>query len=206
MIRAPKEHIGHGKYTDATKCFKKAVAEIEVKCKEPDQNHYKVKPNRTFNKVVESTMKNNNITLRNEVAKETPLYKNNKKQLCQSIDKPKEAPKSTNDITFDDSIYTKTVDGRRFLLIDSNDDYRIICHATDSHLQCLSLSKKWHVDGTFKHAAEYYYQLYTISAWYNNDMYPCAFVQLKNKSTQCYQKMLDNLVKHLNDPFRSSVS
>ncbi len=38
MIRAPKVHIGHGKYTDVTKCFKKAVAEIEVKCKEPDQN------------------------------------------------------------------------------------------------------------------------------------------------------------------------
>ncbi len=126
------------------------------------QNHYKVKPNRTFNKVVKSTMKNNNISLRNEVAKETPLYKNNKKQLCQSIDKPKEAPKTTNVITFDDSLYTKTADGRRFLLIDSNDDYRIICHATDSHLQCLSLSKIWHEDGTFKHAAEYYYQFFLI--------------------------------------------
>jgi hypothetical protein len=86
------------------------------------------------------------------------MYKNNKKQLCQSIDKPKEDPKSINDITFDDSLYTETADGRRFLLIDSNDDHRIICHATDSQLQCLSLSKIWHVDGTFKHAAEHYYE------------------------------------------------
>ncbi len=28
----------------------------------------------------------------------------------------------------------------------------IICHATDQ-LECLSLSKMWHVDGTFKNAS-----------------------------------------------------
>ncbi len=122
MIRAPKEHIGHGTYSDSTKCFKKAVAEIKVKCKEADQNYDKVKPNRIFNKVVESYMKNNNITLTNEVAKEMQQYKNYKKQLYQSIDKPKEAPKSTNDVTFDDSLYTETIDGRRFLLFDTNDE------------------------------------------------------------------------------------
>jgi hypothetical protein len=69
MIRAPKEHIGHAKYTEETKCFKKAVAEIKVKCMEPDQNYDIVKPNRIFNKVVESYMKNNNITLTNQEAK-----------------------------------------------------------------------------------------------------------------------------------------
>ena len=172
---------------------------------EPDQNYDKVKPDRIFNKVVESYIKNNNRTLTNEVSKEMPQYKNYKKQLYQSIDKPKEAPKSTNDITFDDSLYTETADGRRFLLFDTNDEDRIICHATDSQLHCLSLSKIWHVDGTFKQAAEHYYQFYTISAWYNNDMYPCDFVQLKNKSSKCYQKMLDNLVKHSNHPLRPSV-
>jgi hypothetical protein len=206
MILSPKEHIGNGKYTDAAKCFKKAAAEIKVKCEEPDQNYDKVKPNRIFNKVVESYMKINNITLRNEVAKEMPQYKNYKKQFFQSIDKPKEAPKSTNDITFDDSFYTETADFRRFLLFDTNDDDRIICHATDSQLQCLSLSKIWHVDGTLKHATGHYYQFYTISAWYDNDMYPCAFVQLINKSSQCYRKMLDKLVEYSNHPLRPSVS
>ena len=74
MIRAPKEHIG--KYTEATKCFRKAVAEIKVRCMEPDQNYDKVKTNRIFNNVVESYMKNINITLSNEVEKEMPQYKN----------------------------------------------------------------------------------------------------------------------------------
>jgi hypothetical protein len=50
-------------------------------------------------------MKNNNITLTIEVAKEMPQYKNYKKQLYQSIDKPKKAPKSTNDINFDDNLF-----------------------------------------------------------------------------------------------------
>jgi hypothetical protein len=76
MIRAPKEHIGQVKYTEATKCFKKAVAEIKVKCMEPGQNYDKVKPNRIFNKVVESYIKNNNRPLPNEVSKEMPQYKN----------------------------------------------------------------------------------------------------------------------------------
>ena len=81
----------------------------------------------------------------------------------------------------------------------------IICHATDNQLECLSLSKIWHVDGTFKHAAEHYYQFYTISAWFNNDMQPCAFIQLKNKSTKCYEKALENLVLHSSHPLRPSL-
>jgi hypothetical protein len=72
-----------------------------------------------------------------------PEYKNYKKQLYQSIDKPKEAPKSTNDIKLDDKLNNKTANGRRFLIFHSNDEDRIICHATDSQLQCLSLSKIW---------------------------------------------------------------
>ncbi len=55
-------------------------------------------------------------------------------------------------------LYTETADGRRFLLFNTNDEDRIICRATDSQLQCLSLSKIWHVVGTFKHAAEHYYE------------------------------------------------
>jgi hypothetical protein len=43
---------------------------------EPGQNYDKVKPNRIFNKVVESYIKNNNRTLTNEVSKEMPQYKN----------------------------------------------------------------------------------------------------------------------------------
>ena len=124
-----------------------------------------------------------------------PKFKNYKKQLYESIDKPKEAPNSTDDIQFNDKTFKETSDGRRFLLFDTNDKDRIICHATDSQLQCLSLANIWHVDGTFKHAAEHYYQFYVISAWYNNDMYPYAFIQLKNKNTQCYERAIENLVE-----------
>ena len=34
MIRAPKPHINHGKYTETKKCFKKSVSLIKLKCKE----------------------------------------------------------------------------------------------------------------------------------------------------------------------------
>ena len=63
----------------------------------------------------------------------------------------------------------------------------------------------WHVDGTFKHAAEHYYQFYAVSAWYNNDMYSCAFIKLKKKNTHCYMKALDYMVLHSKHPLRPSV-
>jgi hypothetical protein len=42
-----------------------------------------------------------------------PSYKNYKKQLYKSIEKQKKAPESTDDIVFDDKIYTETTDGRQ---------------------------------------------------------------------------------------------
>ena len=81
-------------------------------------------------------MKSSIVKLTNEVAKEMPKYKNFKKQLLLSLDKPRESPKSTNYIVFDDKLYTEKVDSRRFLLFDTNDEERIKCHATESQLEC----------------------------------------------------------------------
>ena len=67
-------------------------------------------------------MKSSNIKLTYDVAKEMPQYKNFKKQLLLSLDKPRESPKSTNGIIFYDKLYTEAVDGRRFLLFDTNDE------------------------------------------------------------------------------------
>ena len=103
MIRAPKAHINHEKYSDAKKCYKKAISQIKEKCREP--NFDKVQPLRIFNKIIEAQMKECEVTLTNEAAKSMPSYKNYKKQLYKSIEKQKKAPESTDDIVFDDKIY-----------------------------------------------------------------------------------------------------
>jgi hypothetical protein len=36
-------------------------------------------------------------------------------------------------------------------------------------------------------------------------MHPCAFIQLKNKSTKCYEKALENLVLHSSHPLRPTL-
>jgi hypothetical protein len=34
MIRAPKPHIHHEKYTNSKKCYKEAISQIKEKCRE----------------------------------------------------------------------------------------------------------------------------------------------------------------------------
>ena len=70
MVRGPKTQVGHGKYNEAKKYFKKAIAEINVRCLESNQNFGKIQPQRVFNKVIEIHKKSSNVKLTNEVTKE----------------------------------------------------------------------------------------------------------------------------------------
>jgi hypothetical protein len=87
MIRAPKAHINHEKYSDAKKCYKKAISQIKEKCREPNFQQLRI-----FNKIIEAQMKECEVTLTNEAAKSMPTYKNYKKQLYKSLEKQKKAP------------------------------------------------------------------------------------------------------------------
>jgi hypothetical protein len=206
-VRKPKDHVNHPPLTVAEKNFKTSLSTIKKTCSKPPSYTGKVNPQRVFNKVIEEFMGKEGMELTTETAKQMPKYKNYKNQLYKMIPKPfKEIPKSTDDIQLNDDLYRNTADGRRFLLFDTNDQDRIICHASDHQLECLSMSKTWHVDGTFKHSAQHYYQFYIISAWILDEMYPCAFISLKNKNESCYEKMLKQLVKHTCHPLAPRVS
>jgi hypothetical protein len=65
------------------------------------------------------------------------------------------------------------------------------------------MPKTWHVDGTFKHSAQHYYQFYIISAGILDEMFPCLFISLKHKNELRYEKMLKQLVKHTCHPMVS---
>ncbi len=87
MIRAPKPHINHEKYSDAKKCYKKAISQIKENCREP--NFDKVQPLRIFRSTFEAQMKECEVTLTNKAAKSMPTYKNCKKTAIQIYRKAK---------------------------------------------------------------------------------------------------------------------
>ncbi|CAF0816561.1 unnamed protein product [Brachionus calyciflorus] len=58
-----------------------------------------------------------------------------------------------------------------FLLFDSKDDHRIIGFDSDACLNILSKSSTWHVDGTFKSAPGCYKQVFTIHAWFMDQIF-----------------------------------
>ncbi|CAF1019326.1 unnamed protein product, partial [Brachionus calyciflorus] len=104
-------------------------------------------------------------------------------------------PKERSDIIFEDDYarFTETNCHNRFLLFDTKDNNRIIAFSSDTQLEILSKSKRWHVDGTFKAAPALYKQLYQIHAWDYNEMHACVFIFLINKTEDIYNKMLDEL-------------
>ncbi|CAF0763713.1 unnamed protein product [Brachionus calyciflorus] len=80
----------------------------------------------------------------------------------------------TDDIVLDGE-YVLCQDGKfRFILFDSKDDDRIIGFASDTCLSILSRSTAWHVDGTFKSAPGCYKQVFTIHAWFMEQMFACV--------------------------------
>ena len=103
------------------------------------------------------------------------------------------APKTSEDINLDND-YGLTNDKKRFALFDTKDDERIICFTSDTQLKVLHNCEHWYVDGTFSSSPQHYSQLYIIRGWFMGEMYPCAYVALKNKSENTYKRMLQLLI------------
>ena len=103
------------------------------------------------------------------------------------------APKTRQDINLEGK-YSKTNSNQNFVLFDTDDDDRIICFSSPHQQEILSNCTEWYVDGTFKSAPPGFAQLFIIHGWYNDEMYPCAWVALRNKTSGVYKKMLEQLI------------
>ena len=75
--------------------------------------------------------------------------------------------------------WSQTSNKERFLVSNAGSDN--IVFSSKVGLEILSLSKRWHADGTFETAPKSFYQFYIIHGWYKNVMFPCAFVLLTAK-------------------------
>ena len=78
--------------------------------------------------------------------------------------------------------WTKTLDGKDFLLIDDGTTERILGFSTVELHTALSDAEVVFVDGTFKIAPLIFTQLYTLHAFFRGQMIPCAFFLLPDKT------------------------
>ena len=75
--------------------------------------------------------------------------------------------------------------GTQFLLFDSGagDENRILIFSTQEAIQLLATNDHWFMDGTFKLCPEIRYQIYTIHALINNQVFPfiCTVIKQNRK-------------------------
>jgi hypothetical protein len=89
--------------------------------------------------------------------------------------------------------YNQTVDKKRFLLFDTNDDDRVIAFCSEDGLDKLSKANQWHIDGTFKAAPSIYYQLIIVHAYDHGNMFPCCYILMRNIDYIIYKNLLEKL-------------
>ena len=86
-------------------------------------------------------------------------------------------------------LVTKT--GEIFLIFDSGvgDNERILILATQQGIHFLSNNSHWFMDRTFKLCPEIFYQIYTIHALNNNQVFRYVFALLPNKNEDTYNRL-----------------
>lgn len=89
----------------------------------------------------------------------------------------------------------RRIDGEEFLKYDNEDfERRIIIFATNTMLALLVQSSHWMSDGTFKISPSLFFQIYTIHAIVRDNVIPCVYVLLPNKTRQTYREMWQELL------------
>ncbi|CAF0949937.1 unnamed protein product [Brachionus calyciflorus] len=108
-------------------------------------------------------------------------------------------PKSLKDTNLSEP-YTLNHKGEKFLILNKS-KYKILIFCSPTQLDALSKATHWYVDGTFKSAAKFYYQLYIIHTYINNYMIPCCFVFINRRREKEYDFVLKALKKEAKTNF-----
>lgn len=134
-----------------------------------------------------------------------PKYENFRSTLNQRRSKEfGPLPKDITQINFEnlDKKYTTTSDGFPLLRFDNlNNNCRIVIFASDTQIQWLASSQRYHGDGTFKCAETHFCQLYIFHGYNEvyDRMFPCAYILLQHKDYQSYDTTFNQLKTLAND-------
>ncbi|KAM7293457.1 uncharacterized protein ISCGN_026587 [Ixodes scapularis] len=111
-----------------------------------------------------------------------------RKQRQQSCN-PYSVPATREDVVIPGE-YTVSLKQESFVAHDSGfgDRNRILVFATQRNLDCLSRSKAWFMDGTFKVTPSIFFQVYTVHGMYKDAVIPLVYALLPNKTEETYQR------------------
>ena len=167
------EHIGHSAESEIELIFKKRIDNCKKRVKQEQLSLQQI----YRQEMVAALTDHKRPEL---IARKVPKFENKKNGLIASRRKdiPK-LPENLPAIKIDEDRYRLTSYNKRFLLFDTND--RIITHVSSTQLEILSKASRWHLDGTFKSAPTLFYQNHTIHGWYDEEIYNCGYILLKNK-------------------------
>ena len=116
------------------------------------------------------------------------------------------APLCREDIPVLPGRYQVTQAGEQFMIFDRGvgDNERILIFVTQQGIHFLSNNSHWFMDGTFKLCPEIFYQIYTIHALNNNQVFPCVFALLPNKNEVTYnvlfREVRNAVIRQGNEP------
>ena len=84
----------------------------------------------------------------------------------------------------------------RFLLFDSGvgDVNRLIIFATNDAVRLLATNHHWFMDGTLKVCPRILFQVYIIHVLISNQIFPCVFALLPDKSEATYNRFLTEVL------------
>ncbi|KAM7290495.1 uncharacterized protein ISCGN_027120 [Ixodes scapularis] len=123
-----------------------------------------------------------------------------RKQRQQSCN-PYSVPATREDVVIPGE-YTVSLKQESFVAHDSGfgDRNRILVFATQRNLDCLSRSKAWFMDGTFKVTPSIFFQVYTVHGMYKDAVIPLVYALLPNKTEETYQRLFTVLSSLLTQP------
>jgi len=145
---------------------------------------------RYFEEAINESIANNNRPVE-EYIDDIPKFNSYRTYLYrikhESIPK---LPKTIPEIDLSMEKYKLTKDGRRFLLLQTDE---FIIFSSKLQLEMLATAERWHIDGTFSASPKLFYQVYTIHAWLYSEMHVAAFMLLKNKTQVTYSDAFNKL-------------
>lgn len=103
---------------------------------------------------------------------------------------PAKLPRTIDDVfNTMDQVDTKTSRGENFLMLNSREE-KMIIFSCATNIRFLCSCNSIYMDGTFRYAAKFFQQLYTLHGLKNNRYVPLVFCLIINKTKQTYTKML----------------
>ena len=136
--------------------------------------------------------------VREDLSSEASIRRNLRKYVS-GVNPP--VPRTLQDLYDIPEEFSKTSDGRRFLLHDNGPEAaeRVIIFATDEQLKLLAAADSVWADGTFDRAPQGFLQLFTLRIKIDGVYITVGYAFLERKTETCYTHLLDSISSSISD-------